>query len=75
MHDNGKQFTSNIFKRFLVHNHIKDKRIPNSYPQLQGKVEAYSSFSFPFNQAAVQIHEPLIHPYYEPLYPLVKLLF
>lgn|SRR5574341_891803 len=42
MHDNGKQFTSNIFKRFLVHNHIKDKRIPNSYPQLQGKIEAYN---------------------------------
>ena len=32
----------NIFKRFLVHNHIKDKQIPNSYPQLQGKVEAYN---------------------------------
>jgi transposase len=29
----GKQFTSRIFKHFLVHNHIKDKRIPNSYPQ------------------------------------------
>jgi transposase InsO family protein len=42
MHDNGKQFTSNIFKHFLVHNHIKDKRIPNSYPQLQGKIEAYN---------------------------------
>ena len=42
MHDNGKQFTSNIFKRFLVNNHIKDKRIPNSYPQLQGKIEAYN---------------------------------
>ena len=42
MHDNGKQFTSNIFKRFLVHNHIKDKQIPNCYPQLQGKVEAYN---------------------------------
>jgi transposase InsO family protein len=41
MHDNGKQFTSNIFKLFLVHNYIKDKRIPNSYPQLQGKIEAY----------------------------------
>ncbi|MGB7882369.1 MAG: DDE-type integrase/transposase/recombinase, partial [Nitrososphaeraceae archaeon] len=27
MHDNGKQFTSRIFKHFLVHNHIKDKRI------------------------------------------------
>ena len=38
MHDNGKQFTSNIFKHFLVTNHIKDKRIPNRYPQLQGKV-------------------------------------
>ena len=34
--------TINIFKRFLVHNHIKDKQIPNSYPQLQGKVEAYN---------------------------------
>ena len=41
MHDNGKQFTSNIFRHFLVHNHIKDNRIPNRYPQLQGKVEAY----------------------------------
>ena len=42
MHDNGKQFTSNIFRHFLVHNQIKDKQIPNSYPQLQGKVEAYN---------------------------------
>lgn len=42
MHDNGKQFTSNIFRHFLVHNHIMDKRIPNSYPQLQGKIEAYN---------------------------------
>ena len=42
MHDNGKQFTSNIFKRFLVHNHIKDKQISNSYPQLQGKIKAYN---------------------------------
>ncbi|MGH9924916.1 MAG: helix-turn-helix domain-containing protein [Nitrososphaeraceae archaeon] len=42
MHDNGKQFTSNIFRHFLVHNQIKDKRIPNFYPQLQGKVEAYN---------------------------------
>jgi transposase InsO family protein len=43
MHDNGKQFTSRIFfKHFLVHNHVKDKRIPNSYPQLQGKIEAYN---------------------------------
>ena len=42
MHDNGKQFTSNVFRRFLVHNHIKDKRIPNCYPQLQGKIEAYN---------------------------------
>jgi transposase InsO family protein len=41
MHDNGKQFTSSIFKRFLEHNRIKDKPIPKSYPQLQGKVEAY----------------------------------
>ena len=42
MHDSGKQFTSNIFRHFLVHNHIKDKRIPNRYPELQGKVEAYN---------------------------------
>jgi transposase InsO family protein len=42
MHDNGRQFTSRIFKHFLVHNRINDKRIPNSYPQLQGKVEAYN---------------------------------
>ncbi len=42
MHDNGKQFTSNVFRRFLVHNHIKDKRIPKCYPQLQGKIEAYN---------------------------------
>ena len=25
-----------------VHNQIKDKQIPNSYPQLQGKIEAYN---------------------------------
>ena len=42
MHDNGKQFTSRNFKHFLVHNHIKDKRIPNCYPQSQGKIEAYN---------------------------------
>ena len=43
MHDNGKQFTSRIFGHFLVHNQIKeDKQIPNSYPQLQGKIEAYN---------------------------------
>ena len=33
MHDNGKQFRSKIFKRFLEYNNIKDKPIPNSYPQ------------------------------------------
>jgi putative transposase len=42
MHDNGKQFTSKIFKHFLEHNYIKNKPIPNSYPQLQGKIEAYN---------------------------------
>jgi putative transposase len=42
MHDNGKQFTSRMFRHFLVHNQIKDKQIPNSYPQLQGKIEAYN---------------------------------
>jgi transposase InsO family protein len=35
-------FTSRILKDFLVHNHIKDKLIQNSYPQLQGKIEAYN---------------------------------
>jgi transposase InsO family protein len=48
MHDNGKQFTSRIFRHFLVHNHIKDKQIPNSYPQLQGKVEAYNKIALFF---------------------------
>jgi transposase InsO family protein len=42
MHDNGKQFTSDMFKRFLEHNDIRDKPIPNSYLQLQGKIEAYN---------------------------------
>ncbi|MGB8934252.1 MAG: DDE-type integrase/transposase/recombinase, partial [Candidatus Nitrosopolaris sp.] len=42
MRDNGKQFTSMMFKRFLEHNDIRDKPIPNSYSQLQGKVEAYN---------------------------------
>jgi transposase InsO family protein len=42
MHDNGKQFTSKMFKHFLEYNKIGDKPIPNSYPQLQGKVEAYN---------------------------------
>jgi transposase InsO family protein len=42
MHDNGKQFVSKIFKHFLERNDMKDKSIPNSYPQLQGKVEAYN---------------------------------
>jgi transposase InsO family protein len=42
MHDNGKQFTSKIFKRFLKKNKIKDKSIPKCYPQLQGKIEAYN---------------------------------
>ena|SRR2546427_4960432 len=42
MHDNGKQFTSKIFEHFLEHSNIKNKPIPNSYPQLQGKVEAYN---------------------------------
>jgi transposase InsO family protein len=43
MIDNGKQFTSKIFRRFLVHNRVKDdKWIPNCYPQLQGKIEAYN---------------------------------
>ena len=41
MHDNGKQFKSKIFRRFLKKNNIKDKSIPATrYPQLQGKIEA-----------------------------------
>jgi transposase len=42
MHDNGKQFTSKIFRHFLQRNKIKDKSIPKGYPQLQGKIEAYN---------------------------------
>ena len=42
MHDNGKQFTSKMFRRFLQRNKIKDKPIPARYPQLQGKIEAYN---------------------------------
>lgn len=42
MHDNGKQFKSKIFKRFLKKNRIKDKPIRKRYPQEQGKVEAYN---------------------------------
>lgn len=42
MHDNGKQFTSKAFENFLIHNNIKDKRIPKFYPQMQGKIEAYN---------------------------------
>ena len=42
MHGNGKQFTSKMFRHFLVLNQINDKQIPNSYPQLQGKIEAYN---------------------------------
>ena len=42
MHDNGKQFTSKIFRHFLKKNNIKDKSIPVRYPQLQGKIEAYN---------------------------------
>jgi len=42
MHDNGRQFKSNIFKRFLEKNCIEDKTIRNFYPQEQGKVEAYN---------------------------------
>jgi transposase InsO family protein len=43
MHDNGKQFTSKTFRRFLQPNKIKDKPIPAiRYPQLQGKIEAYN---------------------------------
>jgi putative transposase len=42
LHDNGKQFTSKIFRCLLQRNNIKDKSIPARYPQLQGKIEAYN---------------------------------
>ncbi len=42
LYDNGKQFTSKIFRHFLHRNNIKDKSIPSRYPQLQGKIEAYN---------------------------------
>jgi putative transposase len=42
VHDNGKQFTSKIFRHFLQRNNIKDKSIPARYPQQQGKIEAYN---------------------------------
>ena len=42
MHDNGKQFTSKMFRHFLQRNNIKDKSIPARYPQLKGKIEAYN---------------------------------
>ncbi|MDN5846059.1 MAG: hypothetical protein L0H53_07275 [Candidatus Nitrosocosmicus sp.] len=41
IHDSGREFTSNIFKKFLNTNRIKDKLIPRGYPLEQGKVEAY----------------------------------
>jgi hypothetical protein len=33
---------SKSLKHFLVHNNIGNKRIPNFYPQMQGKIEAYN---------------------------------
>ncbi len=42
MHDDGREFTSNKFKNFLILDGIKDKQIPKGYPQEQGKVEAYN---------------------------------
>jgi len=34
--------TSSNFKRFLDYNGIKDNPIPEAYPQLQEKIEAYN---------------------------------
>ena len=39
MHGNRKQFTSKSIKHFVVHNSIGDKRIPDFYPQMQGKID------------------------------------
>ncbi|HEX5187253.1 MAG TPA: DDE-type integrase/transposase/recombinase [Nitrososphaeraceae archaeon] len=41
MHDNRKQYTSKIFRRFLKKNNIKDKSKPARYPQLQGKIDTH----------------------------------
>jgi transposase InsO family protein len=62
LHDNnGKQFTSNIFRRFLIHNRIKDKRIPNCYPQLQEKIEeAYNGILVVKNEFLAVEHIPNI---------------
>ena len=42
MRDNCKQFTSKTFRHFLKRNDIDHKPIPKSYPQLQGKAQAYN---------------------------------
>ena len=39
MHDNGKQFTSKMIRRFLQRNNIKDKFIPPKCPQLRDKID------------------------------------
>jgi transposase InsO family protein len=40
--DDGKQFISKTFRHFLKRNDIDHKPIPKSYPQLQGKAQAYN---------------------------------
>ena len=43
LHDNGKQFTSKIFKRFLEHNNIKGmNKLQNCYPHCKEGSEAYN---------------------------------
>lgn len=37
-----RKFFNTTLRHFLVHNQIKHKQIPNSYPELQGKAEAYN---------------------------------
>ena len=57
------EFTSNMFKRFLEHNDIKDKPIPNSYPQLAGKIEAY--FFLPHHALNILnqiMQQPVVQP-------------
>lgn len=45
MHDNGKQFTSKIFKRFLKKNKIREtnqfQKVIHNYKE--GKIEAYTT--------------------------------
>jgi hypothetical protein len=68
------EFAFGIFRSFLVHIHIKDKRIPNSYPQQQGKIEAYNKIvkngflaleDVPYTDDNELRYDMLVKAYYE----------